>query len=498
MSTNPIFTASQVNQYNAHTVLIEQQEKDERQHRSRIAAIDTVMRDTVQLRVNLSCCQLEIVEQLLNKPEDVRDFETVPRLVQEKLAQIREDHIESFNVVLSAREACMENGRIVDLTREKKEELRGIFAHSLDESLQEFRLQFKVGPHSNLQQMHEQFATEKQVQIEAYEQMLHSKTPFTMHLDVIEGRKDRLKAVREALLNPNQITPWVAAQQGNLPYLQEELQKVLDPLSQECQKRVDRLSDEWFLTTERRQQAEKKVKNEFSESTTKARLEFVNAKKPSGFALLHLSVLSNHLDIVQWLLEQGADPNLPDAKDSQDGAKIFNYQPLHYAAKLGYLTIVQALLDKEADPNGLGGVCEHRQGEDSYKRTPLHMATHNGHPELVALLLQKGAFINATTDASDQKKTPLHEAVLRRHLLVVTTLVRSDQLDVNIPDASGCSPLYHAVCDGSLEIATLIVGHSSWKNPEDPNDKNRIEQLLRLNISGQAQKMRELLQGLPS
>ena len=59
--------------------------------------------------------------------------------------------------------------------------------------------------------------------------------------------------------------------------------------------------------------------------------------------------------------------------------------PIHDAAKIGVLVGVQAELDKGVDVNVKG----------SHEETPLHWAAGGGHKEIVELLVNNGADVNA-------------------------------------------------------------------------------------------------------
>ncbi|VVC39160.1 Ankyrin repeat-containing domain,Ankyrin repeat, partial [Cinara cedri] len=54
--------------------------------------------------------------------------------------------------------------------------------------------------------------------------------------------------------------------------------------------------------------------------------------------------------------------------------------PLHYAAEMGYLDIVNALLERGADVNAI----------DNIKEIPLHYATRKGHVDIVNVLSKSG------------------------------------------------------------------------------------------------------------
>lgn len=95
----------------------------------------------------------------------------------------------------------------------------------------------------------------------------------------------------------------------------------------------------------------------------------VEARNRSDESALMLAALKGHADLVQRLIERGADVNKP------------GWTPLHYAATKGHLPIMRMLLEAHAyidaeSPNGT---------------TPLMMAAHYGTLDAVRLLLEAGA-----------------------------------------------------------------------------------------------------------
>lgn len=96
------------------------------------------------------------------------------------------------------------------------------------------------------------------------------------------------------------------------------------------------------------------------------KLEARNEKDESPLMLASLKGLT---DLCRQLIEQGADVNKP------------GWAPLHYAATHGHLEVMKLLLENHAyidagSPNGT---------------TPLMMAAHYGTPSAVKLLLESGA-----------------------------------------------------------------------------------------------------------
>lgn len=54
--------------------------------------------------------------------------------------------------------------------------------------------------------------------------------------------------------------------------------------------------------------------------------------------------------------------------------------------------------------------------------TPLHIACHYGHVNMVRLLIEQGAEVNPVTTAG---YTPLHQAAQQGHVLVISLLLKN-------------------------------------------------------------------------
>jgi len=106
--------------------------------------------------------------------------------------------------------------------------------------------------------------------------------------------------------------------------------------------------------------------------------EHIEAKHGSFTALLQASI-HGRLDIVDVLLNHGADINSGDATD---------WSPLFWASLQGHANVVQFLLERGADVN---------KPTRQSKMTPLHAASRPGHLEVVRILLAHGADVQIRT-----------------------------------------------------------------------------------------------------
>ncbi|WP_349966882.1 ankyrin repeat domain-containing protein [Wolbachia endosymbiont of Armadillidium arcangelii] len=107
-----------------------------------------------------------------------------------------------------------------------------------------------------------------------------------------------------------------------------------------------------------------------------------------------------------------------DKIDNEDG-----HTPLHWAAKNNHFNIVETLLNRGANINVV----------DELKRTPLHLAAMEGHKDVVKILLNQGAGVNAVDRF---KKTPLILAAYKGCTEVAKVLIEAGA-DVSIQDNQG-------------------------------------------------------------
>ncbi|HET8586363.1 MAG TPA: ankyrin repeat domain-containing protein [Candidatus Limnocylindria bacterium] len=116
------------------------------------------------------------------------------------------------------------------------------------------------------------------------------------------------------------------------------------------------------------------------------------------------------------------------------------------AAAIGDAATVRTRLD--ADPSLVMG-----RSADGY--TPLHLAAFFGGLAAARLLLDRGAAINEPS-TNLISVTPLHSALAGRRADVVHLLVDSGA-DVNARQAAGQAPLHYAAENGDEDLAELLL-----------------------------------------
>ncbi|CAL8316998.1 unnamed protein product [Boreogadus saida] len=157
---------------------------------------------------------------------------------------------------------------------------------------------------------------------------------------------------------------------------------------------------------------------------------------------LHLATYLSLPSVVQSLVDHGASLELQD----RDGNT-----PLHVACQHGWVECATSMT-RDISPSKLVPVLETQNWKGL---TCLHVASLNGHLQLVKLLMKKGADLNIQEGTSG--KTALHLAVEQHDLLLVALLLKqSADVDVDAAMFNGCTPLHLAVGRQDAAVANLL------------------------------------------
>jgi len=121
------------------------------------------------------------------------------------------------------------------------------------------------------------------------------------------------------------------------------------------------------------------------------------------------------------------------------------------AAKNGQVNRLKELLT--GDP----GLINARDKDGS---TPLHCATWKGQEDVVALLLNAGADVNAHNENDHWGTTPLHAAAHANQAAIAQMLIDRGA-DTNAKDREGRTPLFHTTFHKAKAVAKLLAEHGA-------------------------------------
>eukprot|EP01122_Echinamoeba_exundans_P003563 TRINITY_DN13646_c0_g1_i1.p1 TRINITY_DN13646_c0_g1~~TRINITY_DN13646_c0_g1_i1.p1 ORF type:complete len:632 (-),score=124.81 TRINITY_DN13646_c0_g1_i1:68-1963(-) len=172
--------------------------------------------------------------------------------------------------------------------------------------------------------------------------------------------------------------------------------------------------------------------NDYYKLTQRQNIQEDINEKQQGVTPLYLACLRKNTNIMQFLLSNGADPNLMSR----------NRTPLYLATLYGEDLMVILLLQHGADPNL---ICNNV--------APLHIAAAKGIIELCELLISHGADVNLVAPKAG---TPLHVAASRDHRFIFECLLKYNP-DFNVVNHHGETVLHMAARLGHMEIVEKLL-----------------------------------------
>ena len=175
----------------------------------------------------------------------------------------------------------------------------------------------------------------------------------------------------------------------------------------------------------------------------------INAVDDSGMTPLLTATYNRNGELVKLLLKGGA------------GVDIIA------ASALGQRDRVEELA--EADPSSVNAA-----GPDGW--LPLHLAAHFGHPDVVELLLARGADVHARSKNS-MANTALHAALAGRDRKSVEVLL-GHGADVNARQHGGFTALHAAALHGDTELVRLLIAHGADVSIRADSDQTALAMAL--------------------
>ena len=163
-------------------------------------------------------------------------------------------------------------------------------------------------------------------------------------------------------------------------------------------------------------------------------------------------IIPNHLSlslIIKFLNFQKHNKNFKEI-DRVNYKDDWNWTPLHWASKTGNLEVLKLLIENKAKLEA--------KDFDSY--TPLHLAAQHGHPEIAKVLIEKGADLNAKVESGN---TPLHLAAQNGHPEIAKVLIEN-KANLEAKDFDSYTPLHLAAQNGHPEIAKVLIENGADLN----------------------------------
>lgn len=166
----------------------------------------------------------------------------------------------------------------------------------------------------------------------------------------------------------------------------------------------------------------------------------INAKNNNGATPLYFA--TKNFDLAQYLITLGADVNIRAYGD---------FTPLYQAAFSGNLKVAKLLIDHGADVNASGG-------QGTVLRGIIYYKTESG-TEMANLLLDNGAKLQKFSYGN----TELHFAALNDYADIIPVLAEHGA-DVNAVNEYGRTPLYYAAMHGHIKTAEALFAAGANKN----------------------------------
>lgn len=173
--------------------------------------------------------------------------------------------------------------------------------------------------------------------------------------------------------------------------------------------------------------------------------------------LLSAAIIEEKVSIVEWLLEEGVNPNRCDP--FADGRSS-----LWYAVIQNNKRLIRILVEH-------GATVERAGFPDFDDDTALHVAVGKGDPDLVRLLIEKAEGKSAFEVYSDNDRSPLHCAVYENDLEAAKLLLDSGHdpnalVQVQTPQRVGFTPISDSVGSGYVEMTRLLLRYGA--DPDRP------------------------------
>jgi Ankyrin repeats (many copies)/Ankyrin repeats (3 copies) len=364
--------------------------------------------------------QHEILEQAAKREVDLSQPEILGgfnRTYRERLITLQQNFIQDYQNFLQQRTHYFAQEQIFSLNDIQRSALSTQFQQRLAEEMLDYRA-FELTVATYVLQTQRSLKAEIQDHFERYEALDRQK------VQTIEAAYERRNFLGE-----------------KQQQLQQAQQDLLD-------------NPHWHLLKACEQGELVQVEELVAAQRKSARNLFVDQVGAAGRTALHLACGNSHFTVVNYLLQQGANPLLADSA---------GYLPWHYAVvkSQSCTTTILEVLWQQLTAKAKNKECVDVMGP--YGRTALHTATFFGNKTAVEWLLARGANINAAEQGAAQR-TPLHNAAFKGYVTIVSILLKNGANPL-ATNANGESPLFEALFYGQEAVAQVFREQHLWLVP---------------------------------
>ena len=195
----------------------------------------------------------------------------------------------------------------------------------------------------------------------------------------------------------------------------------------------------------------------------------IEARDDYEWTPLHVAAMGNNPEVVALLLDRGADIEARDDIPSQ-----ISWEAVLAKTLLGVLSLSLVAInpDTAADRGReFGKVLYKPVSLDISENTPLHLAAWRNNPEVVALLLDRGADVEARNEIGS---TPLHFAAVRNKPEAIALLLDGGA-DIDARDEYGGVPLHFATRNNKPEVVALLLDRGADAEVRDDYDSTPLD-----------------------
>jgi len=259
----------------------------------------------------------------------------------------------------------------------------------------------------------------------------------------------------------------VSTVKGRLHSARERLRTMLlDTVADDLRARRPSRNESFATTVVDLLQAARAGDIERVKTLLKADPRLLVARDPMGNTALIIAVNSGHEALAELLFDAGVEPGLHEAAAIGDSGRVRaalerepsqldtdspeGFTPLALAAHFGHLDVMRLLIDRGADVNR---VATHRLAV-----TPLHAALFGRQVDAALLLIERGADVAIARGGPGWKRagwTPLHYAAGMGFSTLVQPLLDRGA-DPSRPDEEGKTPLDVAIEANHSGIADVL------------------------------------------